>query len=472
MTIQAIWIRNDLRLQDNTALIAGLSAARAHGHRLMLFFHINSEQLRPGTRGHDYFFSALSVFLREAAVKGIPIFMLYGDIREAFEALIREFPSIKAVHFNRCEAGAGVERDAVVTAFLEERGIQAQSYLDAHLLGAHEVKTGQGAFYKVFTPYFRKWHQIPKRPPMSLNVQWLQAVTLPSFGDRDRSARHQLDTILSERRTAYDSECGETIARERLKAFCVHHIDGYAQLRDYPSVDGTSRLSPHLRTGEISVRAVLEAALGNVPSEGRSIFIKELAWRDFYHMMDAAHPNQQNEELIPKYRRIHWRHHSEDFDKWRLGMTGFPIVDAAMRQLKETGWMHNRLRMIVASFLVKDLLMDWRWGERYFSEALIDYDRASNVGGWQWAASVGTDACPYFRVFNPTRQSEKFDAEGLFIKKYVPELRPVPTAYIHAPHKMPAGRQRALGISIGETYPAPIADHAVRRLEAIELFNL
>ncbi|MDD2391650.1 MAG: FAD-binding domain-containing protein, partial [Bacilli bacterium] len=210
----------------------------------------------------------------------------------------------------------------------------------------------------------------------------------------------------------------------------------------------------------------------NKYSIGQETFIKELAWRDFYNMIHHYNQNQKDEEIIKKYRNILWSNDEDFFNLWKEGNTGFPIIDAAMRQLKKEGWMHNRLRMIVSSFLVKDLLIDWRLGERYFSEMLIDYDSSSNIGGWQWSASVGIDAQPYFRIFNPTIQSQKFDEEGLFIKKYVKELKSIPSKYIHEPYKYEKELRSQYGIEISEIYRKPIVNHKEQKLKALEMFNI
>ncbi|CCQ19933.1 Deoxyribodipyrimidine photo-lyase [Listeria monocytogenes] len=217
-------------------------------------------------------------------------------------------------------------------------------------------------------------------------------------------------------------------ANTRLANFIKHDVADYDKARDFPELDKTSHLSRYLRTGEISVRTIWQALQENEATEGRAIFEKELCWRDFYNMIYVSFPNQKNEPIQENYRFIEWENNREFFKAWQEGKTGFPLVDAAMRQLKETGWMHNRLRM---SFLTKDLLIDWRFGEKYFQQMLIDYDPASNIGGWQWAASTGTDAVPYFRIFNPTTQSQKFDPSGKFIRKYVKELTNLPDKFIN-----------------------------------------
>ncbi|MCL6617926.1 MAG: DNA photolyase family protein, partial [Anoxybacillus ayderensis] len=262
--------------------------------------------------------------------------------------------------------------------------------------------------------------------------------------------------------------CERTTEQDALIAlqhFIETALPHYDKKRDIPSAMGTSRLSPHLKTGTISIRTVFHAVaqqFGNVYDEAVETYIKELAWRDFYHMIYAHFPFTKTEAFIEKYRHLPWSRDDERFEVWKEGKTGFPLVDAGMRQLKEEGWMHNRLRMIAASFLTKDYLIDWRMGEQYFQHMLIDYDEASNIGGWQWAASVGTDAVPYFRVFNPIEQSKKFDPDGTYIRTYVQELASFPSLYIHEPWKS----------NIKTDYPAPTVDHQLQRQRAIALFRM
>ncbi len=248
-------------------------------------------------------------------------------------------------------------------------------------------------------------------------------------------------------------------------------MEKYEQQRDFPELNKTSRISRYLRTGELSIRTVWESLQASSNSNGKTAFEKELCWRDFYHMIYVAFPNQKEESIQENYRNIEWENNREYFQKWQAGQTGYPIVDAAMRQLKKTGWMHNRLRMITASFLTKDLLIDWRWGEKYFQQMLHDYDPASNIGGWQWAASTGTDAVPYFRIFNPTTQSEKFDKYGNFIREFVPELYSLPEKWIHQPENMTIDQQKEYGVVIGKDYPFPIVNHKERRKLALTKYE-
>jgi deoxyribodipyrimidine photo-lyase len=257
-----------------------------------------------------------------------------------------------------------------------------------------------------------------------------------------------------------------------LAAF-IERLDGYAAARDYPALDGTSRLSVHLRFGTVSVRELARLAWQRMQtgaSEGARVWLDELIWRDFYFMILDRHPRVVAAAFKPQYDGLRWRDAPRELAAWRDGLTGFPLVDAAMRQLACTGFMHNRLRMLTASFLTKDLGIDWRAGERHFAECLLDYDLAANNGGWQWAASTGCDAQPWFRIFNPLTQAKKFDPEGEFVRRFVPELAALPGRWIHEPWRMPQAVQVALGVRIGVDYPEPIVDHAAARAMTLARF--
>jgi deoxyribodipyrimidine photo-lyase len=251
----------------------------------------------------------------------------------------------------------------------------------------------------------------------------------------------------------------------------LQRIDRYQATRDFPAVNGSSYLSVHLRFGTVSVRQ-LAAAAHQRSGQGAQTWLSELIWRDFYHQILAHHPQvADGNSFKPQYNTLPWPNPPSHYEAWTAARTGYPLVDAAMRQINQTGYMHNRLRMIVASFLTKDLLVDWRLGERYFADKLIDFDLAANSGGWQWAASVGCDAQPWFRIFNPVTQSERFDAQGVFIRHYLPELASLPDKFIHAPWTLPLAEQHRLGCVIGRDYPLPVVDHAVQRVRALALFK-
>ena len=470
-TMQAIWIRNDLRLKDNTALIHALKIAEREQEPLLLFFYIDPLQLAPETRSHDYFFAALADFYASCQSKNLPLYLITGPLDQAFATLFDQFPTIKGIHYNVSHRGYGLKRDRKVADMLRDKGTIFKGYSDHHLHAAHEILTKDDTPYKVYTPYYNQWKLRTKRQPLSLDLAALQRHVIQDISVKNQDGETLFQTLCRQIQGNYADWLGEDNAQERLRLFCVEKMHRYHLDKDFPSIDGTSRLSSYLSTGQLSIRDVFLQVSRAPDSQGKENFIKELAWRDFYQMVYAFHPQQKELEVMEKYQGIPWQSNDEWFTKWQAGQTGFPIVDAAMRQLQTEGWMHNRLRMIAASFLTKDLNIDWRLGEAYFSQQLIDYDSASNIGGWQWSASVGTDAVPYFRIFNPTLQSQKFDPSGTFIRQYVPELRDVPDYAIHEPYHFEQKLRTKEGIELKRLYPPPIVDHKHQRLQSIEKYK-
>ncbi|MCL0319461.1 cryptochrome/photolyase family protein [Apilactobacillus xinyiensis] len=454
-----MWFRRDFRLEDNVALYHAIK----NNEKILPIFHINPSQLNAfSTVNQDAFFASLLHFKKFLSDKGIHLNILYGDIKDCFQQLKKMIPDWNNIYFNFDERGYGRKRDQEMVNFFEKNlQIDAHPYLDYTLHSASEVKKPDGQAYKMFTPYFKKWITLKKATPLNYSVDKSQFVDKNYFNNNDE----KLNNLVSENSIVNHMSFGTDCAKKMLHDFIQNDLSDYDKQRDIPSVNGTSRLSRFLRTGEISIRMIWQAVLEQPDSDGRTTFMKELCWRDFYNMIYAIYPNQDKMAIKPEFQNVKWLNNQNQFDAWKKGETGFPIVDAAMRQLNQTGWMHNRLRMIVASFLTKDLLIDWRWGEKYFHERLIDYDTASNIGGWQWAASTGTDSVPYFRIFNPTLQSEKFDPQGKFIKRYVPELSNVPVEFIHEPNKN--GYLDAHKIN----YPKPIVNHKEARKLAIETYK-
>lgn len=471
MAISVVWIRNDLRFHDNIALIEAINHIEGHD-RLIITFYLDPKLFKNGTNSHDYFFSSLNGFYKICLKKGLDIYFMYGELLYCFDKLLKKFANIERIYFNIHESGYGQIRDQEVSSFLKERDVKVLTYHDHYIHSAKDILKSDNSHYKVFTPYYNNWREEFKCSELDINYDKLMKITLNNYTDKDTQGRETFYQLIDDVKKDFSEIVGEERARKALKDFVSLKLFEYHNKRDYPYIDGTSGLSHYLSTGQISIREVYNTVVKMPSSMGKDVFIKELAWRDFYNMIYHFHPNQHNEEIISKYRNIFWNYKGEDFIKWKEGKTGFPIVDAAMRQLKEEGWMHNRLRMITASFLVKDLLIDWRMGEKYFSEMLIDYDSASNIGGWQWVASVGTDAVPYFRIFNPTAQSQKFDPEGKFIKRYVKELNDIPKEYIHEPYRYMKQLKSQYGIDIENLYSKPMVDHKIQRLRAIEMFNI
>ncbi|MBC2063071.1 cryptochrome/photolyase family protein [Listeria marthii] len=453
-----MWFRRDLRVSDNKALYHA-----SKEDDLILLFQVNPAQFITGSPSHQAFFASVAHFQQELA-KTARLQIMFGDPMECLQQLKEALPTWNKVFFNRDETGYGASRDAAAQQLFDERQIEVHAFHDSYLHSAEEVKKSPTEYYKIFTPYYKKWREEMKEMPLkvTLKPENIRKESLfPKYEEQFAEIVHDLPV----------SDAGEQAANARLASFIKEDLTDYDKARDFPELDKTSHLSRYLRTGEISIRTIWQALQQTEATEGRATFEKELCWRDFYNMIYVSFPDQKNEPIQENYRYIEWENSRAFFKCWQEGQTGFPLVDAAMRQLKETGWMHNRLRMITASFLTKDLLIDWRFGEKYFQQMLIDYDPASNIGGWQWAASTGTDAVPYFRIFNPTTQSEKFDPDGKFIRKYVIELAHIPDKFIHQPEKMSEKEQNEYGLMVGKDYPLPIVDHKERRKLAIARYE-
>jgi deoxyribodipyrimidine photo-lyase len=466
-----LWIKNDLRLEDNTALIKAIDDSVKYEEKLLIVFLIDPDQLKPGQMSHDYFFKSLDYFYRKLKKIGLDIYFMYGDFIEAFKRLIKDFPDIRRVYYNSDETGYGYFRDNQVYKIFRNASIDCFGFMDKHLHQAKEILTSNNTNYKVFTPYYLKWKDRAKNLELTLDYNKIKLVSLEGFQEKDYYAKEIYLNIIKNIKNDFDGLIGEEYGRENLSYFVNENLVDYDKTRDYPYLNSTSHISYYLSTGQLSIRTVYSLVSRTDETSGKNIFIKELAWRDFFNMIHHFNPNQKEKALNENYNSLEWVNDENQIETWKNGKTGYPIVDAAMRQLNKEGYIHNRLRMIVASFLVKDLLVDWRIGEKYFSDKLIDYDSSSNIGNWQWAASVGTDAVPYFRIFNPVSQSMKFDKDGIYIKKYVKELDDLPYPYIHQPYKYKDKIKSEFGIEIDKLYPKPIVEHSIQRQKAIEMFR-
>jgi deoxyribodipyrimidine photo-lyase len=461
-----VWFRRDLRAYDHTAL----SLALAHSRAVYCAFVFDTEILDALSERRDrrveFIWRCVAELEATLRVLGGALWVLHGRAREEIPALAVRL-DVQAVYVNRDYEPVALERDRAVQRSLLARGIEFQSSKDQVIFEGDEVLTQAQRFYSVFTPYQQAW--LARLRPEHLAARPVEAranalvpvetPTMPSLESLGFS-RSNLDQL--------GIATGTAGGRRWLKDFLAR-IDHYHEWRDYPAIKGPSYLSVHLRFGTLSIRELARAAWRR-KSAGAHTWLSELIWRDFYFMILYHHPHVVEHAFRPEFAEVRFPNREDHFRAWCEARTGYPLVDAAMRQINQTGYMHNRLRMVVASFLVKDLHVDWRWGERYFAQRLNDYDLAANNGGWQWAASTGCDAQPYFRIFNPVRQSEKFDPQGRFIRLYLPELQPVPDAFIHAPWTMTAQQQMQTGVTIGQDYPAPIVDHAQARAFTLELY--
>ena len=462
-----VWFRRDLRLDDNAALHAALKASR----KVWCAFVLDTEILDalPSKRDRRVEFIRESlVELNDAlSVHGGGLIVVHGRAQVEIPRLATTL-RVAAVFANHDYEPQALARDRAVARALAALGIEFRTRKDHVIFEKDEVVSAGRKPFSVFTPYKSAWlkHMVP-----FFVSPYPSAKYLGSLAPMPRAPVPTLERIGFETTNfaQIGLPSGMSGARKLLDDF-LGRIDHYRERRDFPAIRGPSYLSIHLRFGTISVRELARLAL-NRDNEGAHTWLAELVWRDFYCMILHFHPHVVDHAYKREYDDIAFPDDPVRFAAWCEARTGYPLVDAAMRQLNLTGYMHNRLRMVTASFLVKDLHVDWRKGERYFAAQLNDYDLAANNGGWQWAASTGCDAQPYFRIFNPVTQSEKFDPRGLFIRRFLPELQHVPNQHIHAPWKMTAGESRKAGVVIGKNYPAPIVDHVQARAFTLELYG-
>ena len=469
--MKLVWFRNDLRLADNPAL----RHACAEAGEVAALFVISPTQWQQHKMApirQQFLLSQVDELGKALAALGIPLHLLrvetFAEMPTALASLSREL-GVSQLYANQAIEIDEQRRDLAVSAMLAEQEVSCHWFNGCCVLPPGRVLTGSGEMFKVFTPFSRAWlkaleedgfviHRAPA--PRAEPLSW-----------QPLAEREWVDGALSEVTPDLRWPVGEVEAQRRLHAFLEQAVLDYGETRDFPAQAGTSILSPYLAAGIISPRqcvGALQQRLGHRPqskAEPGFVWLNELVWREFYrHLLVLVPTLSMNLPFKPETAALPWSWDPVAFAAWCEGRTGYPIVDAAMRCLNATGWMHNRLRMIVASFLTKDLHIHWRLGEDYFMSQLIDGDLAANNGGWQWAAGTGADAAPYFRVFNPTTQGQRFDPEGDFIRTWVAELADIPAAYVHQPHDW-------LRLKGGRGYPAPMVDHALARVRAIEMFR-
>ncbi|MBS0466458.1 MAG: deoxyribodipyrimidine photo-lyase [Proteobacteria bacterium] len=474
-----VWLRRDLRCDDHAALYHALrrfervycafvfdtdilDALPTRSDRRVEFIHASVLELH----AHLQQLAALS------GASGGGLIVRHGPALQCIAQLAQEL-GVQEVLANRDYEPEAIARDQRVADALRTLGIAFSDYKDQVLLERDEVLTQQGRPYSVFTPYKRAW------------LQRLDAFQLKPY-PVDRYAQHLAPPPANERLPTLAElgfaptnlhdlalPTGMRGAQQLLQDFAPR-MAAYKEARDYPGRKGVSYLSVHLRFGTVSIRqlAALAAKQAEQGCAGAQTWLSELAWRDFYFMILWHHPQVVTQCFKPEYDRVQWDEAPALWQAWCQARTGYPLVDAALRQLLQTGYMHNRLRMVVASFLTKDLGVDWRRGERFFAQNLNDYDLSANNGGWQWAASTGCDAQPYFRIFNPITQSQRFDPEGTFIRRYLPELARVPDAHIHFPAAMKPAALAVCGLRLGVDYPLPVVDHARARERTLMRFSL
>lgn len=426
--INLVWLRRDLRLEDNAAIYHALKSGRSVLPIFIFDTNILNKLEDKFDRRVDFIHCALQNIQSQLIKLGSTLHVFNGDPIEVLRTLLKTY-KIETVYTNHDYEPYAIKRDHEVESLLNQLGVGFKSFKDQCVFEKSEIVKDDGKPYTVFTPYSRKWklklskfyytaYPTARYQNNFFKLKPIEIISLEELGFKKTDITFNLNPIVS---------------KDLLKK--------YKEQRDYPSANGTSRLSMHLRFGTISIRSLVQQAINTSET-----WLNELIWRDFYMMILYHFPHVVEGSFKKQYDLIHWRNNEDYFKKWCEGKTGFPIVDAGMRELNSTGFMHNRVRMIVSSFLVKDLLIDWRWGEAYFASKLNDFDLSANNGGWQWAAGTGCDAAPYFRVFNPTEQQKKFDPGFNYIKKWIPEFGT-------------------------PEYPMPIVDHAKARVAAIQLYK-
>lgn len=463
-----VWFRRDLRDFDHAALSNALQTYR----RVYCTFVFDTDILDVLPSRTDRRVSFIHTCLAELDAslrrRGGGLIVRHGRAIEEIPRLANEL-KVVAVYANHDYEPAAIARDAKVAATLKGSGIVWHSHKDQVIFERREILTQTGKPYGVFTPYRKVWLQ-------TVNPRALGTWPIPPFAEHFASppegstlpALADIGFVQTESRLAGGMSAGRKLFEEFRT-----RINDYHLARDFPAVKGVSYLSTHLRCGTVSIRELVQFA-HQCEGGGAATWLSELIWREFYQQILFNHPHVVDHAFKPEFDSVIWETGPQadaDFAAWQEGRTGYPLVDAAMRQLLQSGYMHNRLRMLAASFLTKDLGIDWRRGERHFADLLLDFDLAANNGGWQWAASTGCDAQPWFRIFNPVTQSEKFDPQGRFIRRYVPELANIPDKFIHAPWKLRPADQATCSCVIGREYPLPIVDHAAAREKTLARFK-
>jgi deoxyribodipyrimidine photo-lyase len=457
------WFRRDLRLNDNPALAAACEAKQTVP---VFCFERGLHSGRHGSPNRNaYLLASLRELAEGIGSAGGRLLYRSGDPAEQIVQLARECGATK-VHVNRDHTVHSRNRDRRVQEQLAEHEIELIGHTGISCAEIAQITNGSGDPYRVFTPFHKSWSQAPRRD-LAPRPRSMQTPRGPNTGRLPAESSLGIDDRA--KRIAERFGQGEAAARKSMRA-AVARCDDYHRVRDNAGADATTRLSPHLHFGTVSARE-LEVLLLDRGTKGASELRRQIGWRDFWLNVIRNFPENRTKEYDERMRGLRWRRSKQDLDAWKRGETGVPWIDAGMRQLLEEGWMHNRVRMAVASYLTKNLLIDWREGEAHFMKHLLDGDESQNNGNWQWAASTGADPQPYFRVFNPVKQQQKFDAEGVYVRRWVPELKDLPDKYLGEPWEAPEEVLDEAGVVLGKDYPEPLVDLKESRAEAIERFR-
>ncbi len=471
--INIVWFRRDLRLFDNAALLA--ATMRSEDQVLPLFIWNPDEdgEWSPGAASRWWLHQSLKKLDEALQQTGSRLIIRTGDSLSILQEVIEQ-TGAASVFWNGLYEPDAYARDEKIKASLENKGIEVIRFNSSLLWEPAQVANGSGKPFKVFTPF---WNYCSNRLEPADPVPKPKYISTPDTGLRSLA----LETLRLEPQIDWAAgmrnfwKPGEDGAQARLRNFLEATIDDYDSGRDRPDQEGVSMLSPHLHFGEIGPHQIWHAVNAlrgsGLVGKSASTYLRELGWRDFAHHVLYHFPDTANRPLRAQFAGFPWRDDARLRERWQNGTTGYPIVDAGMRQLWHTGWMHNRVRMIVASFLTKDLMISWLDGAKWFWDTLVDADLANNTLGWQWAAGCGADAAPYFRIFNPELQGERFDPQGEYVKHWLPELAKLPAKWIHRPWKAPSDVLRSADVQLGQNYPEPIVDHAVARQRALAAFS-
>ncbi len=471
------WFRKDLRLTDNHALARFLKDAGSGSSISFIYIKNNNSYRYFGEKRIIFLIQCLEELKQNLSEFKLELQIFSGKSIEVFKNILLEKNPV-SVYLNEQVEPYCRERDESVRKLIEDSGGIYNSFTDSTIFSPGEIKNGEGQQYKVFTPFKNNALSILTKDHYKKHICDFSNISNKNELIFKSQSKFKQDKKISGVSGSADFKGGRKEGINKLRDFYETKLNSYNSQRDFPSLNATSRLSAHLHFGTVGIREALRTAFAGLSkSESENdekevqTWINELLWREFYYHITFHNPRLTYQSYKTEYDDLNWNYDECNFRKWTEGNTGYPIVDAGMRQLNKEGWMHNRVRMITAMFLTKDLFIDWRLGEKYFAEKLIDLDFSSNNGGWQWSASTGVDAQPYFRIFNPYLQSKKFDPAGDYIRKYVPELSSLPVEFIHEPNIMKHTEQEKYSVIIGKDYPYPVTDHKAAKDIAIRNFK-